>query len=366
VHLSSLGKILQTPLDSWWAVPVGGSGGLVAGGLVGLLRDITNGVVPGALLGGFLGAFATLALQARDARETQDQLQPHERALVDYPGVRALLLRANRSSHDRAAVREISLQLTEQFGRVIRLFEEYCAHRGLTPHPLIAQVIRHFFLTHCSDRGVLLVSKRSVAACYLIAAHREDKSAIAAAMNDGDVPAGTALRRLRCPYLRVDLANEDLGPAQAFFTEVRRGGEWSVHPAPAWSDGEEASQTRRVRDVHRRTRNAPCETPPSPVPTAPSLVSAPRLSVTRSPLLRATLVGLPPDSRTWRELNRIEEDLATNRPRRRHLVTYQGNEYIAFDIHWDGRRSPGRNAWRLLVNRVAGGFLLVDIVDYHR
>jgi hypothetical protein len=338
---------------------------LAGGGLSFLFRGIAN-VGLDALLGGGLGLLTTLALQACDACETQDQLQPHERALVDYPGVRALLLKAKRSPHDRAAVREISLQLTEQLGRVIRLFEEYCAHRGLTPHPLIAQVIRHFFLTHCSDRGVLLVSKRSVAACYLIAARREDKSAIAAAMNDGDVPAGTALRRLRCPYLRVDLANEDLGPAQAFFTEVRRGGEWSVHPAPAWSDGEEASHPGPDRNLRRRKRGEPSEAPPPPVPAAPAVASTARLSVTRSPLLRATLVGLPPDSRTWRELNRIEEDLATNRPRRRHLVTYQGNEYIAFDIHWDGRRSPGRNAWRLLVNRVAGGFLLVDIVDYHR
>lgn len=362
--LCSLRDILQTPLQSPKAPLVGAPlGALASGGLSLLFRGIAN-VGLDALLGGGLGLVATLALQARDARQTQDPLQPHERALVDYPAVRTLLLRANRSPHDPAALREISVQLTEQFGRVIGAFEEYCGRRGLTPHPLIAQVIRHFYLTHCSDRGVLLVSKRSVAACYLVAAHKEDKSAIAVAMNDGEVPAGTALRRLRCPYLRVDLANEHLGPAQAFVTRVHQG-EWSVHPAPAWSDGEEPSHSRPVRDVRRRTRNRPSETPPPPVQTAPAVVSPASMSVTRSPLLRATLAGLPPASRTWRELNRIEEDLAANRPCR-HLVPYQGKEYIAFDIHWDGRRSPGRNAWRLLVERVADGFVLFDIVDYHR
>ena len=214
----------------------------------------------------------------------------------------------------------------------------------------------------------MLLSKRNASACYLVATRTRHQGDIAKAMNQEGVGAGTALRQMRCPYLRVDLANERLADARAFTTEVHDG-EWQVLPAELTpgQTTETLAPVPLVQVVRRRCprKHCPGAAPPPSLPDAAASLPGDGLVIQRGPLLRAKLAGLPSSCRTWRELERIEQDLAANRPCG-HLITYQGEEYLASDLHMIGRRCPGRNAWRLLHRRIPGGHELVDIVDPHR
>lgn len=359
---------LNMPLQSDWALPTAAVlGAAVGGSMAAALQGVSN-MLPGATFGSMLGVGSARVLQGMD--EQSARLRAHHaqvRAFADYPSVQALLRRAGTCVDDELALQRLSDKLEVDFARMTERFNEYCMLRDLTPTRLIAAVIRHFYLTHCADRGIVLLSKRNARACYLVAVHARQKGSIAAAMNQEGVGAGSALRQMRCPYLRVDLANERLADAGAFTTEVHDG-EWQVLPAelPPGQTTETFARGPLVQVIRRRCPRANClraGRPPSlPEAAAPSAGSV--QVIQRGPLLRAKLAGLPSDCRTLRELERIEQDLAANRPCG-HLITYQGEEYLASDLHMGGRRCPGRNAWRLLHRRIPGGHELVDIVDPH-
>lgn len=363
MQLSSLGSVFRTPLQSPPAVPLGGAVGAVVGaGFAAAFQHIAN-AGPGAVFGLVLGAGWTFVMQRLDRREHPLCAGAPGRALGDYPEVCDLLRNAGRSHRDAEALRQISLHLGEHIDAITAQFNTYCAFRRLVPHPLIGPLIRHFFLTHCATRGVVLISKRSMSACYLVAAHHRDKARMVVALNDGTVPAGTVFRQLRCPYMRLDLANLDLGSARECITEECNG-EWKVRPLPVPFEVSPLVEVTRRRTTGQHV--------PSPAPVSPTLVDAPvarpgaTVTITRGPRLRKRLaeLALPPDSRTWRELNRIEEDLAAQRPCG-HPITHKGKDYMSCDIHLDGRWAPGRNKWRLLYWRVPGGFRLEDIDDTH-
>ncbi len=369
----SLRSLLATPLHSGAAIPLAGTLGAVVGaGFELVFRGCTNAAGPAwsvaeivkpALISGWMGIGCTNAMRWLDPDKPARQLQPHEKALVDYPAVRQRLLDVGTSVEDLDALKSLASQLETEFGRMITQFNNYCRSREVPPNPLMAGVIRHFYLTHCGVRGVMLLSKRSATACYLVAAHAEQASAIADALNQPDAPAGTVLRRLHCPYLRVDLANNALRDACAFTTE-ECDGEMRVHPS------ETSFEIGPLVEVtHRRSTGQTCLPRAGAAPTmagAPSLRCRASVSVTRGPRLRKRLaeLALPPDSRTWRELNRIEADLAAQRPCG-HPISHKGRDYMSCDIHLDGRLAPGRNKWRLLYWRVPGGFRLEDIDDTH-
>ena len=224
----SLRSVFTTPLHSSWAIPLGCGVGAVAGGAVSLaLRGCAN-VVPDALIGGWLGIGWTNVQRYLDPGRSMPPLQPHERALVDYPAVRQLLRDAGTSVDDLVALKRLSEQLERDFSRVAGQFNAYCHSRQVPPNPLIGGVIRHFCLTHFRDRAVMLVAKRSATACYLVAAREGQAPAIGEALNREGSRAGTVLRQLHCPYLRVDLANSALRDAQAFTTDECEG-EMRVH-----------------------------------------------------------------------------------------------------------------------------------------
>lgn len=378
----SLRSILATPLHSPWAVPLGCSVGALTGGAVSLtfslaFRSCAN-IVPDALIGGWLGIGWTNVQRYLDPGKAMAPLQPHERALVDYPGVRQLLHDAGTSVDDLGALKRLADQLERDFSRVTSQFNAYCRSQQVPPNPLIAGVIRHFCLTHFRDRAVMLVAKRSATACYLVAAREGQAPAIGEALNREGTRAGTVLRQLHCPYLRVDLANSALRDAQAFITDECEG-EMRVHSAPARQGHtlETLKPSALVGVTHRRQTRRHCESSDAsalasalastPTPPAALVGSAhhARAEVHLGPLLRAKLLGLAADSRTLRELGRIEGDLAERRPCG-HPVRYQGMPYHATDIHWEGRQSPGRNTERLLYRKTPHGYVLVDIVDYHR
>lgn len=368
MQLSSLGSVFRTPLQSPPAVPLGGAVGAVVGaGFAAAFQHIAN-AGPGAVFGLVLGAGWTFVMQRLDRREHPLCAGAPGRALGDYPEVCDLLRNAGKSHRDAEALRQISLHLGEHIDAITAQFNTYCAFRRLVPHPLIGPLIRHFFLTHCATRGVVLISKRSISACYLVAAHHRDKARMVVALNDGTVPAGTVFRQLRCPYMRLDLANLDLGSARECITEECNG-EWQVRPIHPDGRAETLPPRPATSTPHRTRRRTvvPTEAERMPQPVS----SRATLAVQRGARLQESLAGLAPDSRTLRELERIEEDLAASRPCG-HLVNYQGVEYIAIDIHWDrdlgrgGRQSAGRNVWRLLALRTRTGYELTDIVNYHR
>lgn len=368
----SLRSILATPLHSPWAIPLGCSVGAAVGGAFSLAFRGCANVVPDALIGGWLGIGWTNVQRYLDPGRAMARLQPHERALIDYPAVRELLHEAGASVDDLDALKPLAAQLERDFSRVTREFNAYCQARSVPPNALIAGVIRHFYLTHCRDRAVMLLAKRNATACYLVAAREGQGTAIAHALNREGTRAGTVLRQLHCPYLRVDLANESLRDAHAFTTDECQG-EMRVHSAPACPGPtlETLKPSALVGVTHRRQTRRHCASGSTPTP-APAMAAEEvgsahhtRAEVCRGPLLRAKLLGLAADSRTWRELNRIEDDLAARRPCG-HPVRYQGMPYHAVDIHRDGWQSPGRNAWRLLYRRTPHGYEIVDMIDYHR
>ena len=360
--------LLNMPLQSNWALPTAATVGAVVGGSFALAFQGISNMLPGMAFGGMLGLGWGSLLRGMDAQEARVRAQQtHARAFADYPAVQALLRKSGASADDPEALQRMSTKLERDFLHMTGRFNDYCAIRDVTPNPLIGDVIRHFYLAHCADRGVVLLSKRSVTACYLVAAHDRHQGEIAAALNRPGVAAGTALRQLRCPYLRVDLANERLGDAQAFTTEVRDG-EWRVHPAELQpGQSPETLAPGPVIEVTRRrcVRSQGLSGCPSSRPEPVEAASPLQPTLVRGPLLRAKLAHLSPASRTWRELERIEQDLAADRPCG-HLIHYQGEEYLSSDIHMGGRRCPGRNVWRLLHRRIPGGHELVDIVDPHR
>ncbi|WNH53969.1 hypothetical protein [Stenotrophomonas oahuensis] len=360
--------VLNMPLQSDWALPTAAAlGAAVGGGMAAALQGMSN-MLPGATFGSMLGVGWASVLQGMDEQEAR--LRAHHaqvRAFADYPAVQALLRRAGTSVDDELALQRLSGKLEADFARMTERFNEYCVLRDLAPNRLIGEVIRHFYLTHCADRGIVLLSKRNAHACYLVATNTRHQGDIAQAMNQEGVGAGTALRQMRCPYLRVDLANERLSDARAFTTEVRDG-EWQVLPAelPPGQTTQTFAPGPLVHAVRRRCPRASCARAgrPASLPEAAVPSSGDALVIQRGPLLRAKLAALPSECRTWRELERIEQDLAAHRPCG-HLITYQGEEYLASDLHMGGRRCPGRNAWRLLHRRIPGGHELVDIVDPH-
>ncbi len=380
----SLRSLLATPLHSGAAIPLAGTLGAVVGaGFELVFRSCTNAAGPAwsvaeivkpALISGWMGIGCTNAMRWLDPDKPARQLQPHEKALVDYPAVRELLHEAGTSVDDLDALKSLAAQLERDFSRVAREFNAYCQTRRVPPNPLIAGVIRHFYLTHCRDRAVMLLAKRNANACYLVAAREGQGTAIATALNQAGTRAGTVLRQLHCPYLRVDLANTALRDAHAFTTDECQG-EMRVHSAPARTGHmlETLKPSALVGVTHRRQTRRHCESgdasasaaTPTPAAESAGSVHHARAEVHLGPLLRAKLRGLAADSRTLRELDRIKGDLADRRPCG-HPVRYQGMPYQATDIHWEGRQSPGRNTERLLYRKTPHGYVLVDIVDYHR
>ncbi len=361
-------SVLNMPLQSVWALPTAAViGAAVGGGLAAALQGVSN-ALPGLTLGSLLGVGWASVQQGMDEQQARIRAyHAHVRAFADYPAVHALLCRAGTTADNAAALQRLAEKLEDDFARMTDRFKAFCELRQMTPNRLIGEVIRHFYLTHCADRGIVLISRRNARACYLVAAHAHDQDAIAHALNQDGISAGTVLRQMRCPYLRVDLANERLADAQAFTTEVRDG-EWRVLPAePAAGHPTEALATGPFVDVTRRRRprvDSLQRGRPLAVRGGQSATPCAAPLLRRGPLLRAKLAALPCGSRTLRELERIEQDLAAGRPRG-HLIHFQGAEYLASDIHMDGRRCPGRNVWRLLHRRIPGGHELVDIVDPH-
>lgn len=347
--------------------------GFVVGGAIEILCNATRpgwtigNVMQPALIGGWLAFGWFNVLRRLELDGTLTELQEHELALVDYTAVRQALRDRGTSVNDLDELKALAEEIERDINRMARQFDAYCSAREVPPNPLMRGVIRHFYLTNYRFPSIMLLSKLRSTDCYLVAGHDEQRGTIIDALSQKSVPAGTVLRQLHVPYMRVDVANSALRDARAFSAEECEGEMrvHSVHTLPG-----ETLETvqpsapptlirRRVKPVEPAADGGAATKPSLPdlVPTADQVPK----EIVRGPLLLEKLAGLKPDSRTLRELARIEQDLAAGRPCG-HMVRWNGVLCRAIDIHWDGRLSPGRNAWRLLLD----GSQFVDIVDYHR
>lgn len=371
--LDPLRSVLTTPLHSERAVPLAGTLGFVVGGAIEFVCNAARpawtvgNVMQPALIGGWIAIGWLNWLRRLELDGSLTELQEHELALVDYPDVRQALRDRGTSVNDLDALKVLAREIEGDVNRMTRQFDAYCSARDVPPNPLMRGVIRHFYLSHLRFPTIMLLSKLRSTDCYLVAGSNEQRGTIADGLNQDRVPAGTVLRQLHCPYLRVDLANTALRNARAFSTEECEG-EMRVHSVHALPGEtlETLEPSALVSVTHRRQTRRRVASGEVHLPVPDLVASATvREKTFRSALLRGKLAGVAPDSRTWRELNRIEEDLAANRPCG-HPVRYQGVLYQADDIHWEGRQSPGRNASRLLHRKTPHGYELVDIVDYHR
>lgn len=363
--LPSVGALLSTPLHAPRAPALAGAvGAAVGAGFAATFQGISN-VLPGTALGALLGVGWTSLQQYMERREGAQATSAEVLELAKYPAVRELLRRAGHGVEDMAALQRLAVRLEADINKMTRNFDAYCRTRGVPESALVAKALRHFYLTHCGERGIVLLSKAKSPFCYLVAARKELQGKLEKALNHEDVRAGIQFRQMDCPYMRVDLALEKLHDAQEFAITVDAHGEMHVHAATTpFEVGAMVQVTRR------RCNGKHGVAVPSPDPTAApaSTLHSTGCSarVTRSRRLKSTLaeLALAPDSRTLQDLRRIEQDLAANRLRG-HALSYYGRRCYSLDIHLEGHWAPGRNRWRLLYQRVSGGYLLIDIDDPH-
>lgn len=364
--LPSVGSILTTPLHSRQAPTLAGAVGAVVGaGFAAAFQGVSN-LLPGTPFGALLGVGWANLQQFMERREADVRATPAEvLALAKYPAVRELLRRLGSGPEDAAALQTLATRLEADINRMTRNFNAYCRTRGVPESELVAKAIRHFYLTHCGERGIVLLSKAKSPFCYLVAARKELQGKLEKALNHEDVRAGIQLRQLDCPYMRLDLALEKLHHAREFAISVDVHGEMRVHAATTPFEVGAMVQVTRRRCTGQHGEAVASLDPPA-LPTSALHSSVCSAQVTRSPRLKNTLaeLALPPESRTLQELRRIEQDLAANRLCG-HAISHYGRRCYSLDIHLDGHWAPGRNRWRLLYQRVSGGYLLLDIDDPH-
>ncbi len=363
--LQSLGNV--SPQDAL-AGPVAAGVGAGAGSAVALAFQGIGNLLPGTGVGALLGVGWWGVLRWREhVQASMEANKARVDALEHYPAVHQLLAAKGACMHDMAAVKQVSDFVDREVKRMCALFEQHCRQQGLKVAPLMKAVLRHFFLLHCGDRGILVVSRASTQECYLVAAHRENQEPIRLALGRKGASPTAVLRNLRCPYIRADLANERVHAAMAF--QMERD---DVEYIPAAGAGSgQAARPREPAAAHADAVAPRCRRPAShrrPAPTEPPTGPGPRTvppatcDIVRGQILRDQMACLPASGRTLTKLAVIVEDLQAGRVCGKP-VTLHGVHYSASDIQLDGL--SGRNLWRLLHRRTPGGHELVGIVDYH-
>lgn len=364
--LPSVVSLLTTPLHSRQAPVIAGALGAAVGATFAMsLQGITN-IGPGTLFGGLLGMGWTGLQQYMERCQALRRTPPPEvRELTKYPAVRVLLRRHGAGVDDPAALLTLSIKLEADIKKMTQSLDAYCRTRGVPDSPLVAKALRHFYLTHCSERGIALLSKATSPYCYLVAAKKADEARLKQFLNDENVAAGTKLRQMGCPYMRIDLALETLRGAREFAITEDSGGEMHVHVATTpFEIGAMVNVIRRRRKGQQGAHDTASVSPDGSMPVEQNATCS--ANVMRGPRLKKKLaeLALPPESRTWQDLKRIEQDLAAHRPCG-HAIRHNGQHCYSVDIHLDGHWAPGRNRWRLLYQRVPGGYRLIDIDDPH-
>ncbi|WP_421567666.1 hypothetical protein [Stenotrophomonas sp. PD6] len=361
-----LRSVLNVAPHSALAVPVAAGVGAGVGGALALVFQGIGNLLPGTGVGALLGTGWLCAL--RSVSYSEDAVQMHQarvHALKDYPAVHDLLKRADACLHDVAAVKRLSERVDRDVRAMCVRFQQHCDEQGLKVAPLMEQVLRHFFLLHCSDRGILVVSRGSTQECYLVAAHAQDQEPIRAALSRKGASPSAVLRNLRCPFIRADLVNEHVRGATSF--EMERD---DVEYIPAASSRTAASShapeegIAAVAPRPRRRLPRPRDTILAAPRAAagPGAVSPAPRDIVWGQILTDQIGQLPVSGRTLTKLAAITEDLQAGRVCGKP-VTLHGVHYSASDIQLEGLN--GRNLWRLLHRRTPNGHELVGIVDYH-
>ncbi|MGH8036283.1 MAG: hypothetical protein ACREPD_00945 [Stenotrophomonas sp.] len=364
-----LRSVLNVTPHSALAVPVAAGLGAGVGAALALAFQGIGNLLPGTGVGALLGTGWLCAL--RGFVQSEQSLQMHQArvdALKDYPAAHELLKMADTCLHDVAAVKRLSDRVERDVRAMCVRFQQHCDEQGLKVAPLMEQVLRHFFLLHCSDRGILVVSRGSTQECYLVAAHAQDQEPIRAALNRKGASPSAVLRNLRCPFIRADLVNEHVHGATSFQMErddveyIPAVASPARHAAHSPAPDVPAAATQPRRRFPRLHGAIPAATRAAAGPgAAPPTPPAPR-SIVWGQILTDQIGQLPVSGRTLTKLAAITEDLQAGRVCGKP-VTLHGVHYSASDIQLEGLN--GRNLWRLLHRRTPAGHELVGIVDYH-
>lgn len=360
-----LRAVLNVSPQSALALPLAAGMGAGAGSALALAFEGVGNLLPGTGVGALLGMGGWAALRWSEQRLAERR---GHQARVQMLSAHSHLVRALREQgtclHDVVAVKQLCDRLDRDVRFIDASFQKHCEAHGLAPAPLMREVLRTFFLHHCAERGMVVISRGSTQECYLVAAHRKDHACVRDAINRAGTLPPEALRRLGCPFMRVDLANASMRDAQAFEVDTRRL-EWKPTPTAGRQMAFPVGLPEQVTRSGRRPRRMPAaqEHVVADVVAGGAAGSANPIHVERGKQLWKDLAPYGPQSRIWRDIRGIEQFLRTGREVG-HPIRFDGELYLSADVHLDGTR--GRNVMRLLIVKAGPErFELVRIVNYH-
>jgi hypothetical protein len=369
----ALRSVVNVPAQSALAAPLAVAVGAGIGSALALAFQGLGNLLPGTSLGAVMGLTWLGALRwIEQGHVEQRRHQERVQMVSTHPQLSQLLRAEGGCLHDRGAVKQLCDRLDRDVRVIQDSFKKHCGAYGLTPAPLMGDVLRTFFLHHCADRGIVVISRGSTQECYLVAAYRKDHPRVRDAISRVGASPPDVLRRLGCPFMRVDLVNTSMRDAQGFEVEMHRL-EWTATP----THGQQMQLPVGAPDVIKRSGRRPRRTLPAQEPASGSIghahprpgvddgtaAGSNRIDVARGARLLKQLAPYDPQGRTWQDVRSIEQWLRTGREIG-HPVRFDGELYLSADVHLDGRR--GRNVMRLLYLKEAHHrYALVRIVNYH-
>lgn len=348
---------------------VGALSGAFGARLVGADTFIDVAALTGALLGVAAG------LVGGDFNHERALHEQRWRDLTAYPRNRALLRQWGITAYDWDEVRALHQSVRRGARHLEEQLRHYCQRHRLLCDASTLEALHAFAHEFCMGFSPLLILRCPLAkdqngrpvdttagiSCragsthvphsyFLVSAPLPDLVRILADMEEGVTPM-TAARNHHRPCRSGRLKRLHRSSVSEQPTPDHR----AVDPAYA------ATSPGPVRVTHRR---GPAVARSADRPDTPT-VSAARAPVVSCPVLRSQLLDaqlgvLGKDSRTAKDVDRIQQELERGRDTS-HAIRWLG--YRAFDIQMDGLRR--RHQWRLLCHHVEGRFRMAGIGNYH-
>lgn len=375
-------SILNTPLQSPDAGPLSIAAGAGIGALMSCLAQCWNASASlhaGAAVGAALGSVSLQISRCAHSREDAHRLRWE--FLQSHRGTRRLLQDNSVTFEQRAAVCHVYDHLQARLAELLAGFRAHCGERGVHCDALVEKVLAHFYVAHCAEHIPVVVSRLAENRYFIGAIKQDIADAVRARMNEAKDPA-MVFASENAMHMVLEL-QADAGFRARVFEPVpcerhdaARGRSAQCRgplPTTAQPRSRQAAASLpdcrpqplvelRRRNPGRRSAEAVRDAVPDVAQDRRKPGTSARPVVVVGKVLRQQRAHLAEWSRTLSDIDSIVEDLAQGRTTG-HSVTVGGERYIARDIHLDGL--SGRNRWRLLHRRVATGYELVGIADYH-
>lgn len=371
-HPSSTGwhvlhSVRNLDMDAPAARPLALVVGATLGGLVGLVANAIA-PVPALVLGALLGE--TSLLLSRGERWDRAQ-HPHRVSLLQaYPALRELCDQYGVRMDDRARVRTIHDELQRRLDEKVQRYRQHCQLRNLPQSEILDNVIKAFYLSHCTHQAGCIITCLEEGSRYMVAVGSAAPADLDQAINvEGRAPRDV-LREMGLPFVRLDLLGNALREASSFRVTCAAG-EWTVAPSATLDPVPlvdcylpSAEPVVRVQRIARSGRASPVATPTrrSNEGAEPGATQRPCRTVVISAGFSRELDQLPPHSPTLQKLKELIDDLEHGRLQG-HMVKLRGQACYASDASVEGDRDRGR--WRVLYKRNEAGYELLGIYDYH-